>query len=211
MSEPDADELETLLGGCSSFDFDGALGLIHAVALAPGRVPPAAWLPLLATDGRGDVDRSRFLDLILRLYDDCLHGLDGGDSFFPEPDDEGACVSFSKGFVAGAELDDVWIGHDDHWSFAAPFAYLAGRRELVPAAFLQKLDAQPDARAMVCRKLGAVVLSAHESFSKVRDPAAPPREARAVRRVGRNDPCPCGSGKKFKRCCVDARADGDGG
>src|SRR5581483_1582559 len=20
---------------------------------------------------------------------------------------------------------------------------------------------------------------------------------------GRNDPCPCGSGKKFKRCCVD--------
>jgi len=20
-------------------------------------------------------------------------------------------------------------------------------------------------------------------------------------RVGRNDPCPCGSGKKFKRCC----------
>lgn len=23
------------------------------------------------------------------------------------------------------------------------------------------------------------------------------------REWGRNDPCPCGSGKKFKRCCVD--------
>src|SRR5947209_120182 len=22
-------------------------------------------------------------------------------------------------------------------------------------------------------------------------------------KVGRNDPCPCGSGKKFKRCCSD--------
>jgi len=22
-----------------------------------------------------------------------------------------------------------------------------------------------------------------------------------VKEVGRNDPCPCGSGKKFKRCC----------
>ena len=22
--------------------------------------------------------------------------------------------------------------------------------------------------------------------------------------VGRNDPCPCGSGRKFKKCCVDA-------
>jgi hypothetical protein len=21
--------------------------------------------------------------------------------------------------------------------------------------------------------------------------------------VGRNDPCPCGSGKKYKRCCLD--------
>jgi len=24
---------------------------------------------------------------------------------------------------------------------------------------------------------------------------------RASREVGRNDPCPCGSGKKFKKCC----------
>ena len=24
-------------------------------------------------------------------------------------------------------------------------------------------------------------------------------------RVGRNDPCPCGSGRKFKRCCLDKR------
>jgi preprotein translocase subunit SecA len=23
-----------------------------------------------------------------------------------------------------------------------------------------------------------------------------------LRHVGRNDPCPCGSGKKFKKCCV---------
>jgi hypothetical protein len=24
---------------------------------------------------------------------------------------------------------------------------------------------------------------------------------KATQRAGRNDPCPCGSGKKFKRCC----------
>lgn len=29
---------------------------------------------------------------------------------------------------------------------------------------------------------------------------APPPPPPAVR-AGRNDPCPCGSGKKFKRCC----------
>jgi preprotein translocase subunit SecA len=24
---------------------------------------------------------------------------------------------------------------------------------------------------------------------------------RQVEKVGRNDPCPCGSGKKYKKCC----------
>lgn len=30
--------------------------------------------------------------------------------------------------------------------------------------------------------------------------------ARVADRVGRNDPCPCGSGRKFKRCCLTAPA-----
>ena len=28
-----------------------------------------------------------------------------------------------------------------------------------------------------------------------------PSALRAAPRIGRNDPCPCGSGKKFKKCC----------
>ena len=27
------------------------------------------------------------------------------------------------------------------------------------------------------------------------------KQPRRVQKVGRNDPCPCGSGKKYKRCC----------
>ncbi len=27
-----------------------------------------------------------------------------------------------------------------------------------------------------------------------------------MNKVGRNDPCPCGSGKKFKKCCGDKPA-----
>ncbi len=30
----------------------------------------------------------------------------------------------------------------------------------------------------------------------------------SLRSVGRNDPCPCGSGKKFKKCCLNAAAEG---
>jgi preprotein translocase subunit SecA len=31
--------------------------------------------------------------------------------------------------------------------------------------------------------------------------AAPKTVVRAGEKVGRNEPCPCGSGKKYKRCC----------
>ncbi len=30
----------------------------------------------------------------------------------------------------------------------------------------------------------------------------PKGEPRRVEKVGRNDPCPCGSGKKYKKCCA---------
>jgi len=36
-----------------------------------------------------------------------------------------------------------------------------------------------------------------------RRPAASPT-VRAAAKVGRNDPCPCGSGKKHKKCCIGA-------
>lgn len=39
-----------------------------------------------------------------------------------------------------------------------------------------------------------------------REPALPVQPPHIVtnplRNVGRNDPCPCGSGKKFKKCCL---------
>ena len=40
-------------------------------------------------------------------------------------------------------------------------------------------------------------------FATTREPAEPVSAPVLSRgpRIGRNDPCPCGSGKKFKKCC----------
>lgn len=35
-------------------------------------------------------------------------------------------------------------------------------------------------------------------------PDVPVEQAETQRTAGRNDPCPCGSGKKFKKCCGKA-------
>jgi hypothetical protein len=49
----------------------------------------------------------------------------------------------------------------------------------------------------------ATVLYCSNAFSKVFDDISAPDEEQApvVEKVGRNEPCPCGSGKKYKLCC----------
>jgi hypothetical protein len=37
----------------------------------------------------------------------------------------------------------------------------------------------------------------------VAKPVTKKKAAKAKRKIGRNDPCPCGSGKKYKKCCLD--------
>ena len=39
-----------------------------------------------------------------------------------------------------------------------------------------------------------------EAVQKIRDGI---QKRSATKQVGRNDPCPCGSGKKYKRCCLN--------
>lgn len=39
---------------------------------------------------------------------------------------------------------------------------------------------------------------------RVFNAAIPPPEPERGRKVGRNDPCPCGSGRKYKKCCARA-------
>lgn len=47
----------------------------------------------------------------------------------------------------------------------------------------------------------------HSRILDVVERSAPIAEpARAAKKIGRNDPCPCGSGKKYKRCCLGERA-----
>jgi uncharacterized protein YecA (UPF0149 family) len=41
--------------------------------------------------------------------------------------------------------------------------------------------------------------------NRFREMALPPTKTQMARkppRIGRNDPCPCGSGRKFKACCL---------
>ena len=75
------------------------------------------------------------------------------------------------------------------------YAIAVGESDLEPEA-LETMRAQaPDL-------IPALVVSLWDAGET--HPGAGPRRSREpvrVTKVGRNDPCPCGSGKKYKKCC----------
>jgi uncharacterized protein YecA (UPF0149 family) len=62
-----------------------------------------------------------------------------------------------------------------------------------PSEWMKEVRAFPDALAEYAR-LG-------RSVSKVLIGHGVNNEPRVHTKVGRNDPCPCGSGRKYKKCC----------
>lgn len=40
-------------------------------------------------------------------------------------------------------------------------------------------------------------------YASTHDVSASPAKARPGKGIGRNSPCPCGSGKKYKACCME--------
>ncbi len=47
---------------------------------------------------------------------------------------------------------------------------------------------------------------AHETGTSAPDKTVKKQPVRAEKKIGPNDPCPCGSGKKYKKCCRDKEA-----
>lgn len=75
-------------------------------------------------------------------------------------------------------------------------AYLESlvEREVVPRAF--------ELRSGLAEGLAAFAAAVESGeHAHQRTPSQAPVVHRAAK-VGRNDPCPCGSGKKFKKCCA---------
>lgn len=61
--------------------------------------------------------------------------------------------------------------------------------------------ADADRKASESQKGKAMVSEANEAVEKIQ---TKPKPVRTGPKVGRNDPCPCGSGKKYKQCCGKA-------
>jgi uncharacterized protein len=64
----------------------------------------------------------------------------------------------------------------------------------------KQLVETPQQRAALAAQLPAMVATLYAFWQPFRKAEAP-EPLRVEVRAGRNDPCPCGSGKKYKKCC----------
>jgi len=96
----------------------------------------------------------------------------------------GMGVHFTKAEIAQAYAagrdDPEWARFDDPWKFYQPEA-IAERQERWAREEAEELGAEDKG-----------------GFDEV-----PLPYVRATAKIGRNDPCPCGSGKKYKKCCLE--------
>ncbi len=217
LSAAERAELTRLLTH-TALDTNGLLGVLHAVAIAPTELAPPEWFAVVVPDGlmvfEEAVDAEEFLGFIMRLSNEVADGLAAGKPLVPPHEDEKACEAFAAGFVKGAELDKAWLENAELWSSVGWAAYLAGRPDLAPSTLRAKLDELGDGgKATLRRDMRETLLMAHRTFAAVREAMGgqaaqggprPPKTVVHGPSPGRNDPCPCGSGKKFKRCCIDA-------
>jgi uncharacterized protein len=219
LTDAELDRLEDLLDAPAFADTamrtDALHGFVTAVASAPVTIPAERWLAEALGDHAGsDAQREAAEALIQRLHADAVllllegHGVD--PLLYPL-DDAGEALDYAtwcEGYLAGMALaDPPWsdfVDGDELTALLAPFLALALEHEQPEAGAthpLAGLAPEELARftAAARERLPEAVQDVYDCLAAHRPKAEPVR--REAPKVGRNDPCPCGSGKKFKRCC----------
>ncbi len=222
LSEAEIDELNQLLFDYSEqveethgsqgqevdcvFSISELDGFLTAVLTGPEPVSPSVWLPALWRGKLPKFDSEAELQQLTDLLIRHMNAL--ADSLFENPD------NFAPIYEIGDAEDD---GEEeqiivDEWCYG----YMRGV-ELHEKDWQVLLDQQPELLTPMLlfsgfeldggeqpgeEDLEVLRESIPDLVFAVRDFWLAEAEKPKAPKTGRNDPCPCGSGKKFKQCCL---------
>jgi uncharacterized protein len=155
-----------------------------------------------------------FLSLIFQHWNSIVRILQEEDVFVPLlfENKEGAARGndWARGFMRGTHLHhESWkelFEDEEHGGLLIPILALAYEHDPDPEMRPYKDAIDAERREKLILGVAAGVTAIYRYFAPHRQRMA--AEARAYRhaerKIGRNDPCPCGSGKKYKQCCGKA-------
>jgi len=202
LTEQETHELRTLLEAAGGASLEFARGVFGASATAPTRKDVTDWLPWIVGDQLTDhTQLKRLVALVMRDFHACGECFALGVPVVPPAGDEEGIRAYCKGYVRVAHADARWKADMDAFALTVPFAVLSGYISADSLAALQpELAADPGAWCEKQRQdLQECAARLYAYWAPVRSALLP--QLISSGKVGRNDLCPCKSGKKYKKCC----------
>lgn len=192
-------------------------GFLTGIAVGPEPVPPSEWLPLV---WGGEVpaftdphEAEAIVGTIMCRHNQILRQIDEG-TFAPLlwVDRDGAFIAmdWAEGFLQAIMLRaDAWgplFMSEPDGDLLFPILSICddddGDSLLgLPADEKDRVAEQAPDLIPGCVVEIAAYWRRRGPRQTSMDLAVRPDQQKHATKVGRNDPCPCGSGKKFKRCC----------
>lgn len=216
LSDKEFNELDLfLLSDKSPEDtmaMDALHGYLSAIAIGPEPVMPAEWLPPVWGDEtpkfKNSKEEQRVLYLITRFMNEILITLEVApkeyEPLFCEIKEGNKTLidgeAWAWGFWTGISLRfEAWqvLENSEQGELLRPF-YLLGAEEIEEAEMALVDTAQ---------KRHQLAIEMEANFPLIYRFWLPRRKSGVetvkhdTAKQGRNDPCACGSGKKFKQCC----------
>lgn len=203
-------------------------GFLFSIANSPELIPPSEWIPMVFDDEdpgfKTPGEAEGTLQAMMALYNDCCQARSDGSSPIPpgceiRPQamdnlaEDAPLRQWAQGFSIGYDyLVESWNQYtpdefDEELGsvlmvltfFSSPKLAKAYHKEGNGERSLSELaDTVVTLFPEAMRAFAHLGRSIYQVRYEAGDFAEPPS---IHRKIGRNDPCPCGSGKKFKKCC----------
>jgi yecA family protein len=185
-------------------------GFLSALVVGPAAVPVEVWAEAIWGDGGSakafaDRDQAEYVGALIKRHADAIGlRLERGSSHEPAIRNIYRGTGFQEwgeGFLRGVELSaDAWqpLLSDRRRGavLLAPILYAATRNPAIYRQGMAPIDGEEH-----LAEITQALCDLHEYWAQPPELRGPQRPVRAAPKPGRNQPCPCGSGKKYKRCC----------
>ncbi|MEN6585426.1 MAG: UPF0149 family protein [Sulfuricella sp.] len=196
-----------------ALSLDRLQGFLCAVVSSPDTILPSKWLPdaLGGSPEYESMEQAQaIMGLLMRFYNDVAKTLLEGQppKLILKPraptDSQPDYQAWCEGYILGWALStQEWLrpGNEALKKLTFPILFLSGAfREDVQSKGKTYIADEEDLKMQqeCADTLPGAVAAIYNFFLSRRSPAPVKRE---TPKVGRNELCPCGSGKKFKQCC----------
>ena len=223
LTDAELDRFREFLRKCKggkAMNIEEVDGFFAALIAGPEVVLPSEYLPEVFGGEMSDTcefaeldEANDILGLLMRHWNAIAATLHKDEVYVPLllEDEKSVCHGndWACGFMRGVEFcHEAWgelITDEEQGGWMLPVLILYHEHDKDPE--MRPGPIAPEKREDIIVHMAAGLLAAYRHFRGQRQALAniPPHEPLGkARKVGRNDPCPCGSGKKYKRCCGGA-------